>query len=225
MAENNPVTPPDGVHGNTPDGGSSSDEQTVSRSELQKVIGERDTAKQRVKGLEGKLNELQAQLDDLSKKSGRSKDEEATLDSLKHKLEGIEKERNEFRKRYEDSIVDRQLWPLANEHIRQGDADLFIQLNRERFEVYNDVLDGSPKVRVKGSGQTLKEFVESFCNERPTWAANKRAKGSDAQGPNSGEASPAGVPSDFSTWPKDKRTEFFKKNPDLATKIVQGLVR
>lgn len=218
MDLNNSVTTPDGA-GNTPDGGSSSDEQTVSRSELQKVIKERDAAKQRERAFEAKLSELQTQLES-TKKSGRSKDEEATLDSLKHKLEAIETERNEFRKRYEDSIVERHLWPLANEYIRKGDADLYIQLNRDRYEVYTDVLDGTSKVRVKGSGRTLKEDIEAFCDERPTWAANKRAKGSDAQGPSDGRQSDGTLPADWHSRTQAQRVEWIKANRELAKKIL-----
>jgi hypothetical protein len=218
MDTNTSATTSDEGKGGTADAGSSSDEQTVSRSELTKVIKERDAAKTRERGLEQKLTELQTQVESLTKKGGRSKDEEATVDSLKHQLDGTQKERDDFRKRYQDSVIERQLWPLANEHIRAGDADLFIELNRDKFEVYTDVLDGTPKVRVKGSGQTLKEFVEGFCNDRPSWAANKRAKGSDAQGPSDSKAEP-GMPQDFASWGIDRQAEWMKKNPEQAKKM------
>ena len=143
----------------------------VDRSELNKVISQRDATKEKYRDLESKHDELRNQFESLkvsveSKKIDNAKasgDVEAleksftaALETEKEKLLKVQESADTWKSKYMDTMIESKVKETASEIL--GDYNtLFIQIYKERFQLSDD-----DSIKVKDDIRPLADIVKEF---------------------------------------------------------------
>lgn len=214
-----PGSNPDGDNLTEPDGNKS-----YSEEEFGKVVAQRQRWKALSDEKDSLINDLQSQL---KEKKPKRDAKDPDLESLKHKVGVLEESNIQLREQLTKATIDRDVLDIAGKQISK--PNLFLTLNRERFEPFVDTTDGKTKTRVKNSGLSVDDLVSEFLTEYPELKLNTRKEGTGnpqavMNSTNGSSAQNVGLPSNFDAFSQDQKMDFFKNNPGVGANDIAKLL-
>lgn len=152
------------------------EKQMVERSELLKVISERDESKtafralqEQFSGLQDQFNsyksEIEAKKIDTAKATGDVQALEESfniaLESERTKLSAAQESADSWKSKYMDTMVQSKVKEVASEHL--GDySPLFLEVYKDKFQLSDDGKTIKIKDDIRSLGDIVKDFGEKY---------------------------------------------------------------
>lgn len=190
-------------------------------AEIAKLREERDGAKKRERLANERLREIE------SKKSETERTEAEKTGDVQRLRESFQAEKSTLEAKTQR--LETQLKERDKREAFLTNASVFTDSTREdvwalvssKLDVEEQ--DGGFKVVVKDSHLSVADFLKKFAEEKPHFAANAGKAGSGAKGAGgSADGKATSIPADFGGWPIEKKKEWMRANPELASEAAAG---
>lgn len=193
------------------------DSEPELKRQLDELQRKHDSAFKELRTANEKAENLQAELDKINKqKVIDSGNVEEIKKSFAADLEKVTGERDTLRAQLKNGKKRDAFYDVAPEIFVEKSLGQVFELIKDKLDVVGE--GDEVRVEVKGSHKSLKDWLKGYADENDHFAKNLASGGSGAKGGGGKETvqKATSIPNDFASWPKDKKKEWMRANPELA---------
>lgn len=197
--------------------------KTVSFEEFDKVQRANNWAQSQVREAQTKISQLESKLEEIGKgkpKADGPKKEDydaavETISNLKAQIEELQQNQNQI-------AVKGAVREAFEKHLAPGAFEAFFRLEGENLTILTNEETGEAHIgHAKKPWLKADELVQEYKAKHGYMFASGARGGAGVPENRGVNGNWSGFPSDFNSWSKEQRKEYFNKNPDAKKEFAR----